>query len=229
MLTEPHTDTADAGKRRESASARIDPAPRGRPSVRPPSTSSRCTTKSSCESSASPCSSRRLSSSSSPSAEPHSGARGTSSAGSPSRGIGAVGGSTTRVACRARPGLRRRVLLGLLAASGGSLSASTAATVAGAGASSTASVAAGSCPSARRRVPRRTKSPFRCARGRCPRRAPARRPARSAPPRSRTNDQGRGSQPGAAHGLGRIPGGLADILAHHLAARGATSASAFAR
>ena len=36
-----------------------------------------------------------------------------------------------------------------------------------------------------------------------------------------------GAQPGAAHGLGRIPGGLADILAHHLAARGATSAGAF--
>src|ERR1019366_5742233 len=31
MLTEPHTDTADAGKRGEGASARIDPAPRGRP------------------------------------------------------------------------------------------------------------------------------------------------------------------------------------------------------
>jgi len=31
MLTEPHTDTADAGKRGESASARINPAPRGRP------------------------------------------------------------------------------------------------------------------------------------------------------------------------------------------------------
>lgn len=36
-----------------------------------------------------------------------------------------------------------------------------------------------------------------------------------------------GAQPGAAHGLGRIPGGLADILAHHLAARGAASAGAF--
>ncbi len=35
------------------------------------------------------------------------------------------------------------------------------------------------------------------------------------------------AQPGAAHGLGGIPGGLADILAHHLAARGATSAGAF--
>src|ERR1019366_9178774 len=31
MLTEPHTDTADAGMRGEGASARIDPAPRGRP------------------------------------------------------------------------------------------------------------------------------------------------------------------------------------------------------
>lgn len=36
-----------------------------------------------------------------------------------------------------------------------------------------------------------------------------------------------GTQAGAAHGLGRIPGGLADILAHHLAARGAASAGAF--
>jgi len=36
-----------------------------------------------------------------------------------------------------------------------------------------------------------------------------------------------GAQPGAANGLGRIPGGLADILAHHLAARRAASAGAF--
>src|ERR1700722_7866407 len=36
-----------------------------------------------------------------------------------------------------------------------------------------------------------------------------------------------GAQPGAAHALGSIPGGLADIFAHHLATRWAASAGTF--